>query len=89
MEIMVQLGQFFHQDVMVLYSGLEEAILAFKSTLSASDIEQFSGYLEDLLLEKSDHDLELIWDDTESDTSMDGENTRRFFEVCLKLFSKE
>lgn len=89
MEVFHLLGQYFDQDIFVIYSSVEEATAAFLKRLDQSEVIELSKFLETNLAAKSDTELADLWDETGSDMLVNDESAREFLIKILELTKKK
>jgi len=82
-EIFQQLVQYFHQDIHLVYSSVEEVAKAFIMRLDQSETNELVRFLERSLSSKSNSELADLWDKTGSDIIVDDAGIRDFLSKIL------
>ena len=82
-EIFQQRGQYFHQDIHLIYSSVEEVAKAFVLRLDQSETTELVNFLEKNLSSKSNSELADLWDKTGSDIIVDDNGIRDFLSKIL------
>lgn len=84
MDTFLILGQFFHQDVFVIYPSLDGAIFAFIENISQGQREDLKLFLEVALDSKTDDELETLWETSGSDIYVAKKKIRTFLEEIYR-----
>ncbi len=82
-EVFCQLGQYYHQDIHLIYPSVEEVAKAFIARLDAAETTELVSFLETNLSSKSDSELADLWDKTGSDIIVDDSGIRGFLSKIL------
>lgn len=82
-EVFNQLGQYFHQDIHLIYSSVEEVAKAFIQRLDKSETKELVVFIETKLSASSDSELADLWDETGSDIIVDDHAIRDFLSKIL------
>lgn len=82
-EIYLQLCEFFHQDVLVVYSGLGEALQSFLDPLATSEKRELVAFLEKEM-EKAPDRINATWDRCGSDMSFLKNDILKFYDLIIE-----
>lgn len=84
MDAFLILGQFFHQDVFVIYPSLDGAIIAFIENINQGQRDDLKLFLEVALDSKTDSELETLWKTSGSDIYVAEKKIRAFLEEVYR-----
>ena len=86
-DIYLQLCQFFHQDVLVIYPGIEAAINSFVGDASERDLHHLANFLREEL-SKNTSEMNATWDNCGSDLMFESDGIKKFYNLILEATSE-